>query len=57
MELPLYLLTKKSTKWSQLPEENKVIFNLIQLITDYGHPERTFFSKIQNFWALADKLG
>ena len=25
--------------------------------TDYGHPERAFFSKIRNFWAWADKLG
>ena len=26
-------------------------------ITDYGHPERVFFSNIPNFWAWADKLG
>ena len=25
--------------------------------TDYGHPERAFFSKIPNFWGWADKLG
>ena len=27
------------------------------LHTDYGHPDRAFFSKIRNFWAWADKLG
>ena len=25
--------------------------------TDYGHPIKSFFIEIQNFWAQADKLG
>ena len=33
----------------------EVTFNV--WITNYGHPERTFFSKIRNFWTWADKLG
>ena len=31
--------------------------NQLHFPTDYGHPERAFFSKIRNFWAWADKLG
>ena len=57
MELSLYLLKKKSIKWSHLPEENKVISNSIQLITDYGHPERTFFFKNSNLLGLGKQIG
>ena len=30
--------------------------NTYKIFTDYGHPD-SFFSKILNFWAWADKLG
>ena len=31
--------------------------SILYVPMDNGHPERAFFSKIQNFWAWAEILG
>jgi hypothetical protein len=42
-----------------LPSLAIFFFYLLLLVvrTDYGCPMKPFFIEIQNFWALADKLG
>ena len=54
---PFYLMPTNNNEDGCCKSFDAWINLALRPITDYGHPDRAFFSKIRNFWACEDKLG
>ena len=51
-----YVIHRRKIQLSLQLQDRDLTWRVQVRRTDYGHPE-SFFSKIRNFWAWADKLG